>query len=235
MTNNTEYHSLEQLLPFYVNGTLGAADCARIDAVLATSPELRAELELQHQIARKTIGEGRAMTANAANPTQALKSILPRLSDPAGMASSNNIASGPRPSYSSLLNFLYPRQWHPVISVSLAVAVAGLIGVITAQNVDQQKSAVQIASLETRIREVEFQLAAGQSKQVLRGNILIKLRDDAAWNRVEALLVADDLTIVNGPSDGALSLSTDAKGAALVAVLSRLKSSPLIATADKIS
>ena len=81
MTNNAEYQSLILLLPFYVNGTLNTRDCARIDAVLATSADLRAELELQHQIARKTIEEGRVMTASAANPAKALKNILPRLND----------------------------------------------------------------------------------------------------------------------------------------------------------
>ncbi len=235
MTNNAEYQSLMQLLPFYVNGTLGATDCARIDTVLATSSELRAELELQHQIARKTIEEGRVMTANSANPTQALKSIMPRLKASAISVKMDGSSSATSPSFSALLSFLHPRHWHPAISLSLAVAVAGLGGIITAQNANQQKSTVKIANLETRIKEAEFQLASGPSAETLRGNILIQLQDNATWAQVEALLLSEDLTIVNGPSDGALSLSTNAKGAALNTSLSRLKSSTIIATADKIS
>ncbi|WP_430448232.1 zf-HC2 domain-containing protein [Rhodophyticola sp.] len=37
---------VEELLPFYVNGTLGAAERAEVDAALADSADLRAELEV---------------------------------------------------------------------------------------------------------------------------------------------------------------------------------------------
>jgi hypothetical protein len=67
MSKEAEYQSLVELLPFYVNGTLSPAECARIDIVLEISAELRAELELQHQIARKIIKDGRDIIA----PTKA--------------------------------------------------------------------------------------------------------------------------------------------------------------------
>jgi hypothetical protein len=235
MSNNAEYQSLLNLLPFYVNGTLGTTDCARIDAMLETSAELRAELEMQHQIARKTIQEGRAIMATASDPEEQLQAILPQLGNTTSQSNAPRIATQDRPSLSSLLKFLHPREWHPAVSLSLAVAVAGLAGAIAVQSADQEKNMRQIANLEGRLKEVEFQLASGSGGEVQRGSIMIQLRKDAKWADVEALLSKEDLSIIGGPNDGALSLSSREKDAALDALIARLKSSPLIASADKIT
>jgi hypothetical protein len=156
MSNDDDYQSLLNLLPFYVNGTLGPADCARIDAMLETSAELRAELEIQHQIARKTIQEGRAIMATTSDPQVQLQAILPQL----GIQAPHN-----------------PQQ----------------------------------------------------------GSIIIQLHSDAIWAMITALLSKEELSIMGGPNDGALLLSSHRKGAALDALIIRLKASPVIMSADKIT
>ena len=211
MSKETEYQSLLNLLPFYVNGTLGPTECARIDAMLTTSAELRAELELQHQIAQKTIQEGRVLLSTTSDPEAQLQAIMPKLSQAKVTTETAQTEQGTRTSLASLLSFMHPREWHPAISLSLAVAVAGLAGTIAVQSADQQQSRLQIANLESRVKEVEFQLASGPGSETIQGSIMIQLRGDAAWSLVEALLNKEDLSIIGGPNDGALSLSTNAK------------------------
>lgn len=61
MIEDPEYQALSQLLPFYVNGTLGAEECARIDAALATSTALREELAALGRLAQGVKTGGREL------------------------------------------------------------------------------------------------------------------------------------------------------------------------------
>ena len=61
----------------------------------------------------------------------------------------------------------------------------------------------------------------------------MQLAPDASWTALETLLANEGLAIVGGPNDGALTLFSDAKDAALDRQLTRLKASALIAEADK--
>ena len=229
MASNDDFDELEGLLPFYINDSLSDRERKRIDVALATSPSLRTKLDEQIAISQVVKQQGEKMVEGGTDREESLKGVLSQLTPQAAKEAS----SAPSPNLHNLLSFLNPGNWHAAVSLSLAVAVAGMGGTILAQNQAGQERAAQIASLEKKLSDAEFQLASGPGGGVARGNIMIQLRDTAPWAAVDTLLSAEGLTITSGPSDGALTLSSDAKGAALDALIARLKASPLVASVDK--
>jgi hypothetical protein len=135
--------------------------------------------------------------------------------------------------FGQMLGFLHPKRWYPVAALSLALAVPAQAALIAHLSAEKKQEAVQMAALEKRLGELEFQLASGPASGAARGGIIITLRDDANWAAVSQLLIREGLSILSGPHDGALTLSNAAKGAALDAQIIRLKASPLVASADK--
>ncbi len=230
MKQNEDYDPLALLLPFYVNGTLDAADCAQIDAALANSPELRDELALLSGIARAVKKGGRVMTEESDHSEARLEKMLGQLED---KAPAHQPAPAPQPEgLAGMLGFLNPKRWHPAVSLALAaLAIAQGVAIANLNQGTSEKTA-QIASLQKRVGDLEFELASGPDGNK-RGSILIQIKGDAPWAEIESLLGKEGLSIVSGPSDGALTVSSDAKDAALDALITRLRSSPLIASADK--
>jgi hypothetical protein len=229
MASNDDFNELEGLLPFYINDSLSDRERLQIESALVTSSALREKLDEQIAISQVVKQQGEKMTEGGIDCEESLKGVLSQLTPQAAKGAS----SAPLPNLRNLLSFLNPGNWHAAVSLSLAVAVAGMGGTIIAQNQAGQERATQIASLEKKLSDAEFQLASGPGGGVTRGNIMIQLRDTAPWAAVDALLSAEGLTITSGPSDGALTLSSDAKGAALDALIVRLKASPLVASVDK--
>jgi hypothetical protein len=231
MAEDSEFQRLSQLLPFYVNGTLGADECAHIDAALALSPALREELALLGRLAQGVKTGGRDLTQGT---TGKLAARLPQLMTQDTSAPSPTKTTDLRDGLAGLLLFLHPQRWHPAVALSLALAIAAQAGVIASLNRENKQGASKIASLEKQVDEVEFQLAAGPGGEEARqGNIMVQLSNDASWSDFSALLADEGLTIVGGPSDATLILSSAAKDAALAAQINRLRASALIATADK--
>jgi hypothetical protein len=227
MDNDPEFENLSLLLPFYVNGTLDAAACAKVDAALATSAELREELAEIGRLAQGVKAGGRAFGHGDAAGAQRVATKLAEVRSPAPIAMPSDRLGG-------MLAFLNPRSWHPAVALSLALAVLAQAAVIANLNGENTQRSSKIASLEKRLGEVEFQLASGPGGgAVQKGSILVQLAPDASWADVETLLANENLEIVGGPSDGALMLSSDAKDAALDLQIKRLKASALIAAADK--
>jgi hypothetical protein len=229
MASNDDFNELEGLLPFYINDSLSDRERLQIESALVTSSALREKLDEQIAISQVVKQQGEKMTEGGIDCEESLKGVLSQLTPQAAKGAS----SAPLPNLRNLLSFLNPGNWHAAVSLSLAVAVAGMGGTIIAQNQAGQERATQIASLEKKLSDAEFQLASGPGGGVTRGNIMIQLRDTAPWAAVDALLSAEGLTITSGPSDGALTLSSDAKGTALDALIVRLKASPLVASVDK--
>ena len=230
MARYDDVEELVGLLPFYVSNRLSEPERRQVNSALADSDELRAELDEQVAIARAVKQQGELMMAGAKDPKVRLEKVVAKLDAKAPEPK----RAAPEPAnLRSLLSFLGPAKWHAAVSLSLAVAVAGMGGTLIAQNEAGQEREVQMAALEKRLSDAEFQLASGPGGGTIRGNIMIELRDTASWADVEAMLSAEGLTIVGGPSDGALTLSSDVKGGALDGLIARLRASPLVASVDK--
>jgi anti-sigma factor RsiW len=243
MPKSDEIEELTLLLPFYVNGTLDAEACARVDAALAHSADLRVELATLNRLARSVKEGGRGMNEGADNKeqhlakvTEAIKAHEKRSAPMAAMPPTDLGEAKGGSGFSALLGFLHPRRWHPAIALSMAIAIPAQAAVIANLNSEKSRSVTQIAALEKRLGELEFQLASGPGGGAAqRGTIMIQLNDDAGWSSIAALLAAEELSIVDGPSDDSLTLHSTAKGAALDAQIKRLRASTLIAAADKVA
>ncbi len=230
----TEIEDLKLLLPFYVNGTLDAESCARIDRGLATSAELRNELDEINALAQNIREGGQAMMQGQDNVDQSLDALLDdqRMQDtPERQVQEPSRTAAPVPR--NLLSFLHPKNWHPAVSLALAAAAVAQLGLLAGLNDARKDSGEQIAKLEKRVGDLEYQLASGPDGGAAQPDILIQLKPDASWSGVSELLTSEGLTIVDGPSDNTLSLSSTLEGAALDALISRLRASALIEAADK--
>jgi hypothetical protein len=236
MTPHDAHEDLVRLLPFYINGSLGAADCARIDTALSTSADLRAELAALSGLARAVKTGGNAMTQDFGTGTARLEAVLGQLEDTAPVHDPLPVAAiTPQPNrVGAFLRFLNPKLWHPAVSLALALAVIGQGLALAGMSTDKVGKTARIARLEKRVGDLEFALASGPDG-VTPGSVIVQIKADAPWSKVEALLGKEGLMIVAGPSDGALTLFTTSKGAALDALIVRLRRSPLIAGADKIA
>lgn len=227
MPQDPDLDTLSLLLPFYVNGTLDAVACARVDAALASSAELREELAEIGRLAQGVKTGGRDLGQGDQARVERVATKLAADAAPAPLVAPSEKMSG-------ILAFLNPRSWHPVVALSLAVAAIAQAGMIANLSGENTERSSEIASLEKRLGEAEFQLASGPGGGAAqKGSILVQLAPDAEWAELEKLLDNEGLKIVGGPHDGALTLSSDAKDAALDRLIARLKASALIAEADK--
>ena len=208
------------LLPFYVNGTLDAANRQRIEAALPASPALRAELarlEALHKMIRR---QGEMLVDGEDKSEERLEAILGILPDKAAPPAPAPEAPPKRPLW-HLLSALNPKRWHPAISLALAIAVAA--------------QAAWIVSSDDRPLENGYRTVGGQddNNPDAKGRIIIRVQDEASWSDVAELLDTEGLTIISGPAEGRLTLAGKAQGADLDALVTRLKASPLIAFAGK--
>jgi hypothetical protein len=230
----SDHDELKLLLPFYVNGTLNAQDCARIDQGLATSAELRKELDELNSLAQVVREGGQAMGQEQSDIEAQLGKLMddPRMAKKAEQPTHYG-AMPSAPAASGLLSFLNPKNWHPAVSLALVAAAVAQAGWLMDMSGDQRASGQQIAQLEKKVGDLEYQLASGPDGGAQTADILVQVKPGASWAALSALLSNEGLTIVNGPSDNTLSLSSELEGAALDAVIARLRASGLIETVDK--
>jgi hypothetical protein len=236
MTQRDTFEELDMLLPFYVNGTLSAADHKRVVDALATSPELAESLQAQLMLANKIKLGGAALIAGGRSQDEQLAQILSKIDALPQVQAADARVQRPTPaqsSFKSLLMFLSPSRWHPAVSLALVIAALGQGALLLGWNNERHAQGTHVAALEKRVNDLEFQLASGPDDPASIGNIVVQLDETAAWRDVEALLSAQGLNIVAGPNDGTLTLSSPSIGAALDEVIKRLRASPLVASADK--
>lgn len=202
--------ALSALLPFYLNQTLPPAEQQRVEAALAASPALRAELDEQRRLMAlvKQGGAAWADRLTAAQPRQELPA-------PAELSASTPVAAR------SALAFLAPANWNPAVTLALALLVAAQAGGLLWQH-----------GTIGQLREENYQLASGKDPVVAKGAILLELKPGAAWSDVTALLDSEGLTIVGSADFGTLLLGSDKQGSALQQQIVRLRKSPLVAAAD---
>jgi hypothetical protein len=234
MLNEDDKEGIAQLLPFYVNGTLSAAECARVDAALAVSSALRDEVVAIGNIAQMMKVGGNQIMQGEDRSEARLDTLLGRLDDgpPQVMPQMPTQDQTSPQSIGGLLSFLNPKRWHPAVSLGLAVAFVAQGAALYRLSEGKQESQTQIASLQKRVGDLEFELASGPDGQH-PGNIIIEVKADASWSAVETLLGKEGLAIVGGPSDGVITLSSGATGATLDAQIKRIRASSLIASVDK--
>ncbi len=236
MVTKNEFDDIEMLLPFYVNGTLSAEDCTRVDTAMSVSGAVRKALAAIGNLAQTIKSGGREIMQDAGNGEARLDIILNQIGDPQPQTA-QKLMDQPEPQaekqgIGALLRFLNPKRWHPAVSLALVAVAVAQGTAISNLSVDKEASGSQIASLQKRVGDLEFELASGPGGE-LRGNIIAEVKADAPWSAVEALFGKEGLSIVGGPSDGAITLSSDAKDAELTTQIERLRASPLIASADK--
>ena len=81
-------HEIAELLPFYANGTLDAADRARVDAELATCADCTEELEQLNLLAGSLTARAGAA---APLPAHVLEGTLARIAVPPANAAATRI------------------------------------------------------------------------------------------------------------------------------------------------
>lgn len=205
------------LLPFYVNGALPPADRARVEAALASDPDLRAELEAVSEIAA-LVREGGGEFTGAAEDTSAdrLNSLLRRIeakdaTSPSGQATARRArragaAGGRDPTKAP------QTLWRRAFAAAAAVVVvqAGFIAfqMIPRGGYESLSGPPAPAPVKTQ-------------------RLLLRLSPDARWGEVQAFLSSHDLTIVGGPRGGVIEVALGAD-AALEAEIRALRASPLV-------
>jgi hypothetical protein len=225
---------LKMLLPFYVNGTLDAENCARIDQGLASSLDLRKELDEINALAQNIREGGLVMMQVQDDVDHSLKSVLddPRMKDADVPQVHDHDRNSTLPSQ-GLLSFLNPKNWHPAVSLALVAAAVAQAGLLAGLTDARKTSGEQVAKLEKRVGDLEYQLASGPGGGAAKPDILIQVKPNTPWSELSELLSTEGLNIVDGPSDNTVSVSSELEGAALDAVIVRLRASVLIDAADK--
>lgn len=208
------------LLPFYVNGTLGADERAALERALAQSPDLRAELAETEAIAAMVRAGGAGLSVGPAsgrdrleNLLGAIRSIQRRKVQPiAGRHGLASLHARRSPSARS------PARWAMPIAASLALALVGFAAILTMRDPGE-------ATYRTASGTDTGSSAAGEAM------LYIRLNPEARWADVEALLDRRQLSIISGPRDGVLTVRLDDPAGNIEKVRVELAASPMVSLA----
>ena len=244
MNHADDIHELAALLPFYANGRLDAGQRARIDAALATMPELRAELvEIQALQAQIQAAGERSHGADPASPAERLRKLQARIAaetsdlkppaprldastTPALMASASTAqptqtASGV-PAAQSRSGSRRPR-FRPALGTALA---AGLAVVCIVQG-------AMLYRLQSDGEGNGYASLSGPTDGAATGGarFTLRFRADTPWSDIQALCDRLDLRILGGPQDGMIDVapSGELDASQVEAVEAALKRSPSVA------
>jgi anti-sigma factor RsiW len=219
MTNDDLDDELAMLLPFYANGSLAAADVARVDAGLIQSAALRAELTEINAL-QSMVREGGERLSNGIDLSPRLDALMARIDAEAPPVTAPQIISRPaRQTKPAFLASLFSPRWQPTLAMA-AVAVVIL-------------QSGTIGYMATRDGASDYGTLSGPGAMSAKAQIIIQIAPDARWTDLEALLAREGLNIVSGPTDGSLSLSTDspADRTRIDALVNRLQASPVVSFA----
>lgn len=244
MNHADDMHELAALLPFYANGRLDAEQRARIDAALATMPELRAELAevraLQAHIqaaGERSPGVAPASTAERLRKLQARIAAessdstppAPRLdaaTAPASITSASTAqpaqTANAAPTAQSRSGPHRPR-FRPSLSLAFA---AGLAVVCIVQG-------AMLYRLQSDGEGNGYASLSGPTDRTATSatRFTLHFRADTPWSEVQALCDRLNLRIVAGPADGMIDVAPAGElDAAQVETLeAALKRSPSVA------
>lgn len=207
MTTSMTEKDVGELLPFYVNGSLEGAEHAAVADAVATVADLDAEVN-----ALASIRQSVQTLEDAAQSPGELG--LKRL-----MAEIDRI-DGPLPVATNAANTNAAPFWHRLSGYAVAACVGALAVFVIAPSSDQGDFAVPASG--------EVMLAGPEM------TITVSFSQDAALADISAILRAEDLVIVDGPSARGVFLLADLDGGALnLAQAERLRGyAALFATVD---
>ena len=227
MTDQTGFNDLRLLLPFYVNGTLDVARRTELDAALAASSELRAELAAVHAVQQQVRQSTAAAGPGSADETEVrLARLMNRLPAQPQAQAPTPRTSG-RLGLSAALAFLTPRRWVPAVALSLAAIIGFQAAALSRVHARNDQLATQLAQITQK-----YQSAAGPCQdQAGSGRIAAELADGAAWAQIAELLDTEQLTIVDSGGFGTLTLASKLKDQALSDQIARLGKSALVTSA----
>ena len=228
MTDQTGFNDLRLLLPFYINGTLDSARRTELDAALAASSELRAELAAVQAVQQQVRQSPAAALPGSADETEArLSRLMDRLpAQPPAQPPTARASSG-RLDLSAALAFLTPRRWVPAVALSLAAIIGFQAAALSRAHARNDQLGTQLAQITQK-----YQSASGPCQdQAGSGRIAVELADGAAWAQIAALLDTEQLTIADSGGFGTLTLASKLNDQALSDQIVRLGKSALVTSA----
>lgn len=186
----TEPHTIdrdevEKLLPWYVAGTLDAADMTRVEAFLSTT----SEFDTQIASIREDLGEAILANESIHGPEAgALERLMAKIDEEPSQASL--LRSSTSGLFSGIENFL--RSLSPGRLGFAAMAAALLI-------------AIQAGLLGSNLLQTgaTYETAGGQPRQTSGTVLLIKFKADADIGAISTFLTTNKARILSGPENGA--------------------------------
>lgn len=205
------------LLPFYVNGTLSAADRAMVEAALAADPALRAELETVREIAGMVRSGGAGLTPANARTSGRLRALAARIDGkpdvaPAAVASPRRWLPARGAGAERPAGRIPQSVWRPAFAAA-AVLVVVQAGLLLARQPSQ-------AGYETLSGPETAAPATAE-------RLLVRIARDARWAEVNALFASRELTIVGGPNGDLVDVAVK-PGATVEDEVKALRASPLV-------
>ncbi len=219
-------NEIAELLPFYANGTLSAADRARVEAALTDSILLREELaEVQYIAGMVKAGGDVIAPANITAPKDRLDALLSRIEADAALESRRVAVrrAEAAPATSVWSRWFAPR-WQPAFAMGMlalivvqGAVIAHLIGNATIQNVPAQTDYTSLSGPDSTTVSTKTRL-------------MLRLSPEAKWSDIKHLLESANLNIVAGPHDDVLEVepANALKEAERDRLITTLKASPLI-------
>lgn len=180
---NAEREEIEMLLPWYVTGKLEASDRARVDSWLQRAPDLARQLELIRAEQSETL---RVNDARQAPATLTVERTLSGVQSRHGTSVVSRIQSMVR----------------DLFAMPTAGAVRWAAAAVAVVMVAQ---AVAVGYLLTERQGAGYQQASGGQSAVAPGAYaLVRFADAATAKDIAAALAELDMTVVDGPRQGAL-------------------------------
>jgi hypothetical protein len=210
---------LALLLPFYANGTLAAADSARVTAALEHSAALRSELAAVRSV-QTLVQRGGAQfeVADEAETSARLETMLERIDAealPQHVAAKRSAATIKPGFWAVLFSF----HWQP----TLAMAVAALVLVQSGT----------IGYFATRDTPARYGSLSGPDTATPRAAILLQFKTGARWYDIQTLMMRADMYFVSGPADGVVGVAPNKPKTAseIAALIAHLRVSPIVSFA----
>jgi hypothetical protein len=192
--HSAEMSEIETLLPWYVKGTLGPEDTARVEAHLAAHPETQRALALIAEEWHETVAANETLGA----PTPAARDRL--MADLAA----EEAASVPAPLTGTALLQHMKSAWTALIPKGVSPVMA-FSGVAAAIVIVVQSVAVAVLIAGGSPSGGGMRLAKGPEAGVLAGaDFYVRFSENATAGDIMAHLKPFNATIIDGPKPGGL-------------------------------
>jgi anti-sigma factor RsiW len=219
----TDHDDLDEdlalLLAFYANGSLAAAQGARVAAALERSAALRSELAAVRSL-QTLVQHGGAHfeVADEAETAARLETLLTRID--AEALPQQIIAKRPAaPAQSGFWASLFSFHWQP----ALAMAAAALVLVQSGT----------IGYFVSRDTPTSYGSLSGPDVAAPKAAILLQFKTGARWYDIQALMMQADMHFVSGPADGTVGVAPGKPKTAteIAALIAHLRASPIVSFA----